>query len=87
MRTCGSRRPSARSGTRPSAAPRCRDIETERQPLVGLHGHIHESAGIRRLGQRKSLILNPGSDYSTGALNGALISLKSGRADAQLVRG
>jgi Icc-related predicted phosphoesterase len=66
-----------------------RGIEAERQPLVGLHGHIHESSGIRRLGKRKSksLILNPGSDYSTGALNGALISLHKDRADAQLVRG
>jgi hypothetical protein len=65
-----------------------RDIVAERQPLVGLHGHIHESSGIRRLGKkRKSLVLNPGSDYSTGALNGALVSLNSGRADAQLVRG
>ncbi len=64
-----------------------REIEAERQPLVGLHGHIHESSGIRRLGKRKSLILNPGSDYSTGALNGALVSLAKDRADAQLVRG
>jgi uncharacterized protein len=64
-----------------------RDIEAERQPLVGLHGHIHESSGIRRLGRRKGLILNPGSDYSTGALNGALVSLHKDRADAQLVRG
>jgi uncharacterized protein len=64
-----------------------REIEAEREPLVGLHGHIHESSGIRRLGKRKSLILNPGSDYSTGALNGALISLRKDRADAQLVRG
>ena len=29
---------------------------------------IHESPGIRRLGKRKGVILNPGSDYSTGAL-------------------
>ena len=64
-----------------------REIEAERQPLVGLHGHIHESSGIRRLGRRKGLILNPGSDYSTGALNGALISLQKDRVDAQLVRG
>jgi Icc-related predicted phosphoesterase len=64
-----------------------REIEAERQPLVGLHGHIHESSGIRRLGKRKALILNPGSDYSTGALNGALVSLHKDRADAQLVRG
>ena len=64
-----------------------RDIEAERQPLVGLHGHIHESSGVRRLGKRKSLILNPGSDYSTGALNGALVSMHKDRAGAQLVRG
>ena len=64
-----------------------RDIEAERQPLVGLHGHIHESSGIRRLGKRRGVILNPGSDYSTGALNGALVSLHKDRADAQLVRG
>jgi uncharacterized protein len=64
-----------------------REIVAERQPLVGLHGHIHESSGIRRLGKRKGLILNPGSDYSTGALNGALISLQKDRVDAQLVRG
>jgi uncharacterized protein len=64
-----------------------RDIEAERQPLVGLHGHIHESSGIRRLGKRRGVILNPGSDYSTGALNGALVSLQKDRATAQLVRG
>jgi Icc-related predicted phosphoesterase len=64
-----------------------REAELDREPLVGLHGHIHEAAGIRKLGKRKSLVLNPGSDYSTGALNGALISLSKDRADAQLVRG
>jgi uncharacterized protein len=64
-----------------------RDIELDRQPLVGLHGHIHESSGIRRLGKRRTVIVNPGSDYSTGALNGALVSLSKDRADAQLVRG
>ena len=64
-----------------------REIEAARQPLVGLHGHIHESSGIRRLGKRRGVILNPGSDYSTGALNGALVSLSKDRANAQLVRG
>jgi Icc-related predicted phosphoesterase len=71
----------------PVGSTAVRDIEAQRQPLVGLHGHIHESSGVRRLGQRKSLVLNPGSDYSTGALNGALVSLSKDRADAQLVRG
>ncbi len=64
-----------------------REIELDRQPLVGLHGHIHEASGIRRLGKRKTVIVNPGSDYSTGALNGTLVSLSKDRADAQLVRG
>jgi Icc-related predicted phosphoesterase len=71
----------------PVGSTAVREIEEERQPLVGLHGHIHEASGIRRLGKRRTLIVNPGSDYSTGALNGALISLNKDRADAQLVRG
>jgi len=40
-----------------------------------------------RLGPRKSMVINPGSDYSTGALNGALITLDRDKAGAQLVRG
>jgi Icc-related predicted phosphoesterase len=63
-----------------------RDFELEMQPLLGLHGHIHESAGIRRLG--RTIAINPGSDYATGALHGALITLKDGKVAAhQLVRG
>jgi Icc-related predicted phosphoesterase len=71
----------------PVGSTAVREIEVEREPLLGLHGHIHEAPGIRRLGKRKSLVLNPGSDYSTGALNGALVSLNKDRAAAQLVRG
>ena len=63
-----------------------RDFELSHQPLLGLHGHIHESSGIRRLG--RTVVINPGSDYSTGALNGALITLDKDKVSAhQLVRG
>jgi len=63
-----------------------RDLELEVQPLLGLHGHIHESAGIRRLG--RTIAINPGSDYGTGALNGALVTLERDKvATHQLVRG
>jgi uncharacterized protein len=71
----------------PVGSTAVREIEEQRQPLLGLHGHIHEASGIRRLRKRGTVILNPGSDYSTGALNGALVSLNRDRAEAQLVRG
>jgi Icc-related predicted phosphoesterase len=56
------------------------------QPLAGLHGHVHESAGFRRIGNTVSV--NPGSDYGTGSLNGALMTLSAGKLKShQLVRG
>ena len=56
------------------------------QPLLGLHGHIHESAGFRQIG--RTLALNPGSDYGTGALNGVLVTLEPQKVKAyQFVRG
>jgi hypothetical protein len=70
----------------PVGSSAVREAELERQPLLGLHGHIHESSGVRRLG--RTMIINPGSDYSTGALNGALITLDKDKIKAhQLVRG
>ena len=62
------------------------EAEQAYQPMLGLHGHIHESSGIRRIG--RTVVINPGSDYSTGALNGALITLDGDKVKAQqLVRG
>ena len=43
------------------------------QPLVSLHGHIHESKGARKIGQ--TLCLNPGSEYQSGVLKGVLLNL------------
>ena len=47
------------------------------QPLVGLHGHIHESKGFVKIG--RTLCLNPGSEYSDGILRGALLNLEGNR--------
>jgi Icc-related predicted phosphoesterase len=44
------------------------------QPLVSLHGHIHESRGIQRIG--RTLAINPGSEYTSGRIHGALIELR-----------
>jgi Icc-related predicted phosphoesterase len=47
------------------------------QPVVALHGHIHESAGRFRIG--KTQCFNPGSEYVQGTLNGWIVSLKGGK--------
>jgi Icc-related predicted phosphoesterase len=47
------------------------------QPLVGLHGHIHESRGAQKI--KRTLIVNPGSEYSEGILKGAMIVLEKGK--------
>lgn len=49
----------------------------EFQPLLGLHGHIHESPGVTRVG--RTLCINPGSEYTEGILKGAIINLDKGR--------
>ncbi len=45
----------------------------ENQPLLGLHGHIHESRGAQKAG--RTLLINPGSEYSEGILKGVIIML------------
>lgn len=50
------------------------------QPLLGLHGHIHESKAIERIG--RTLCLNPGSEYAEGILHCALVNI-----DEKSVRG
>ena len=47
------------------------------QPLLGLHGHIHESRGAQKI--KRTLIINPGSEYSEGILKGAVIVTEKGK--------
>jgi len=44
------------------------------QPMLGLHGHIHESRGIASIG--RTLCINPGSEYTEGVLRGAIIVIE-----------
>lgn len=44
------------------------------QPMLGLHGHIHESKGSVKIG--RTLCVNPGSEYAEGILRGALITVE-----------
>jgi Icc-related predicted phosphoesterase len=43
------------------------------QPLLGLHGHIHESSGFVKIG--RTMCINPGSEYGEGILRGAIINI------------
>jgi len=49
----------------------------ENQPMLGLHGHIHESRGVDNIG--RTLCLNAGSEYAEGILRGILIVLSDGK--------
>jgi uncharacterized protein len=50
-----------------------RDAIRRYEPVVGLHGHIHESRGAQKIG--KTLCLNPGSDYTADLLRGAVVDI------------
>jgi len=43
------------------------------QPLLGLHGHIHEARGNIKIG--RTLCINPGSESSEGILRGVMVNL------------
>lgn len=53
------------------------------QPLLGLHGHIHEGRGHSRIG--KTLCINPGSLYEQGVLQGALVKLGRNKIESYVL--
>ncbi|HEX3874622.1 MAG TPA: metallophosphoesterase [Solirubrobacteraceae bacterium] len=61
-----------------------REAVERHQPALSLHGHIHESRGVRRIGATQCV--NPGSEYSEGVLNAAIVDFRGGElASVQLV--
>jgi Icc-related predicted phosphoesterase len=64
-----------------------REAIDKHQPMLSLHGHIHEGKGITRLG--KTLAINTGSAYEEGILMSAIAELdqKKGIKSYQLVNG
>jgi Icc-related predicted phosphoesterase len=52
------------------------------KPVLGVHGHIHESAGERRIGE--TLCVNAGSEANHGLLRGYLIDLSADRVERAL---
>lgn len=46
------------------------------KPMLGLHGHIHESQSVAKLG--RTTCINPGSEYGEGILRGCLVNFVDG---------
>ena len=63
--------------TKPVGSVAVREAIEKLQPLLGLHGHIHESKGIAKVG--KTVCINPGSVYEEGTLMGAIGDLDNGK--------
>ena len=56
------------------------------QPVLSLHGHIHEARGTHRVG--RTLCLNPGSEYAEGIMKAAIVNLEPDRVRGyQLISG
>jgi len=57
----------------PVGSTAVRQLIEEFQPLLALHGHIHESRGEVRIG--RTLAINTGSEYNSGHIHGAVVTL------------
>jgi Icc-related predicted phosphoesterase len=73
---------------RPVGSTSVREAIERFQPMLSLHGHIHESKGSARIG--RTLALNPGSSYEEGILQAAVVNVdakKNKVKNYQLVNG
>ena len=70
---------------KPVGSKAVRDAIDRYQPMLGVHGHIHESRGIKKMG--RTLAINPGSVYGDGVLQGAVLELdpKKGKVSKYLL--
>jgi uncharacterized protein len=53
------------------------------QPMLSLHGHIHESPGHVRIG--RTLAINAGSEYAEAIMKGAIINLENGKIKGHML--
>ncbi len=61
----------------PVGSTSVREAIEEHQPLLGLHGHIHETKNATKI--KKSVLVDPGSEYTSGTLRGVIINLERDR--------
>ncbi|MCL4561315.1 MAG: metallophosphoesterase [Chloroflexi bacterium] len=68
---------------KPVGSPSVRCFLEKYQPLLSLHGHIHEAAGYVRIG--RTLAINAGSEYAEGIMKAAIINLEKDRVKGHLL--
>ncbi|WP_423802488.1 metallophosphoesterase family protein [Neobacillus sp. SAB-20_R2A] len=59
--------------TGPAGSKAVREAIEKYQPLLSLHGNVHESRGVTALG--RTICINAGTDYDQGLLRGALVDV------------
>jgi uncharacterized protein len=52
------------------------------QPIMSLHGHIHESKGYAKIGRTQCF--NPGSEYQIGVLKGLVVDLSEDKVTSHV---
>jgi uncharacterized protein len=65
----------------PVGSTSVRDLIEQVQPVLSLHGHIHESRAARKIG--RTVAINPGSSYTEGVLQGVIVTVKGRKVTAQ----
>ncbi len=58
-----------------------RDAIVAYEPVLSLHGHIHEGRGAVKIG--RTLAVNPGSTYEDGVLQAAIVDLDSKKGEVK----
>jgi len=68
---------------KPAGAQASRNLIEKVQPLLALHGHIHESPGHTHIG--RTLCINAGSEYSESILKAAIINIEGPKVKGHIL--
>jgi Icc-related predicted phosphoesterase len=66
-----------------AGSPSVRAFIEKVQPMLTLHGHIHESPGHVRNG--RTLMINAGSEYAEGIMKACIVNLEDGKVKGHLL--
>ncbi len=69
--------------TKPVGSTAVRRLIERVQPMVTLHGHIHEAPGHTRIG--RTLCINSGSEYAEGIMKAAILNLERDKVKGHML--